>query len=938
MGTSAQRQVADAYGRRRAHGLRGRVALVAALLGMLGLAAAPPTSADATGALVISGVIDGPLTGGLPKAVELTVVEDIDDLSAYGLESASNGQPSVGPEMTLPAGPASAGDRIHVATESPGFEAFFGFPPDATHGNAVNINGDDAIVLWHDGARVDVFGEIGVDGTGTPWEHTDGWAYRRDGTGQDGAAFQLGSWSFSGVDALDGAATNDTADVPFPIGTYSPVGDPGGPGEPDVVDVHDVQGAGAASPLLGTTVTVDAVVVGDFQAGRPDESGDLGGFFVQEPDVDADDDPTTSEGLFVFHDATDVAVGDLVTVTGTVSEFATVTQLTGASVTVDASGVDLPSAAAVVLPTSLEDPAVDWERHEGMRTQLDQALAVTEQFTHGRYGEVVLSAIGAQDHPNQVADPASPDADAVATLNQLARIQLDDGRTTENPDPTPYLQTDGTLRDGDLVSDLVGVVHFSFGDYEIHPVVEPTFQRANDRPPVPDVGGSLRFASFNVLNYFTTLGSRGADTAEELEDQAGKIVAALVELDADVVGLIEIENNAPVAVDDLVARLNAAGTRTYAAVPTGPIGTDEIAVAFIYDTATVELVGEPHVLDAAVSPAYLDDLNRPALAQTFRDVATGGEVTAAINHLKSKGSACTTTANPGDPAYGVEPYTADPEVPSDRQGNCNLTRTAAAQVLGQWLAEIDPTGRTLILGDLNSYANEDPIRALEALGYRDLVEATVGGNSWDVGGHTYVFDGEHGSLDYAMAGPGLLEDVTGAAPWHVNADEPPALDYNDWNPDGNIRPDPFRSSDHDPVLVGLALPAPAPTFSCNGLALDEAGWRAWASDNGYRLLLGSAGPDLLVAFPPGRPVLALGGDGDDLVVGSARDDVVCAGPGHDLVVAGAGDDHVEGGPGNDLLLGGPGRDVLRGGPGDDVLLGGPGRDDLDGGSGRNLLM
>ena len=176
--------------------------------------------AAVTGDLVITGVVDGPLSGGVPKAIELYVVNNIADLSIYGVGSANNGGGSDGEEFTFPAVGATAGDFIYVASESVGFSTFFGFAPDYTSA-AASINGDDAIELFMNGGVVDVFGDINVDGTGQPWDHLDGWAYRADGTGVDGTTFVLGNWSFSGPNALDGETTNGTAATPFPIGTYS---------------------------------------------------------------------------------------------------------------------------------------------------------------------------------------------------------------------------------------------------------------------------------------------------------------------------------------------------------------------------------------------------------------------------------------------------------------------------------------------------------------------------------------------------------------------------------------------------------------------------------------------------------------------------------------------------------------------------------------------
>ena len=194
--------------------------VIALILVFVTLPAAPSQAAPQSQDMVITGVIDGPLSGGVPKAVEFYVINDIADLSAYGFGSANNGGGSDGQEFTFPAVSANAGDFIYVATETSGFHDFFGFDPDYTS-NAASINGDDAIELFENGVVIDVFGDINTDGTGEPWEYTDGWAYRKDGTGPDGSSFVLSNWTFSGTNALDGETSNDTAATPFPIGTYS---------------------------------------------------------------------------------------------------------------------------------------------------------------------------------------------------------------------------------------------------------------------------------------------------------------------------------------------------------------------------------------------------------------------------------------------------------------------------------------------------------------------------------------------------------------------------------------------------------------------------------------------------------------------------------------------------------------------------------------------
>ena len=195
------------------------------------------------------------------------------------------------------------------------------------------------------------------------------------------------------------------------------------------------------------------------------------------------------------------------------------------------------------------------------------------------------------------------------------------------------------------------------------------------------------------------------------------------------------------------------------------------------------------ILDDSFDPAYQDNLNRPSLAQTFADNATNGRVTISVNHLKSKSCG-------GETGGDIDIL--------DGQGCWNATRTAAAEILATWLYG-DPTGsgsdRFLIMGDLNAYAMEDPITALKNAGLTNL-PATFFGND----AYSYSFNGEFGYLDYALASPGLLPYVSDLGEWHINSDEPRALDYNDFNQPFFFNPDEFRASDHDPVIVGLDLP------------------------------------------------------------------------------------------------------------------------------------
>jgi len=569
--------------------------------------------------------------------------------------------------------------------------------------------------------------------------------------------------------------------------------------------IHTIQGSGATSPEEGNKHVVEGVVVGDFQ----DTATELSGFFLQEEDGDADGDAATSEGIFVNDNGfADVDMGDVVRVKGEVDEAFGLTQLESITDLAEcADQVGGASAASVTLPV-----AVDLEPYEGMGVNFAQTLYATDNFNWHRFGEVVLSVGGVLDNPTDVVPPGAP-ALALQDLNNRSQVQLDDGSSLSSSDPAfdppSYISADGTMRRGDTVDGLTGALGYAFGAYEVHPTASVSFTRVNDRDPAPDVGGTIQVGAFNVLNYFTTIdnagpicgplfdqGCRGADSADEFTRQRDKIIDAIVELDAEVLGLMEIENaadNTPEA--DLVAGLNAvAGAGTYAYVETpGGVGNDAIRVSLLYQPGEVTLVGDFAILDTSVDPDFNDDKNRAVLAQTFEENATGEVFTVAVNHLKSKGSACDDV---GDPDAG------------DLQGNCNGVRTAGAIAQANWLAG-DPTGSGdpdfLITGDLNAYAQEDPIVALEDAGYNDLIQIFDG-----LDAYSFVFFGQGGYLDHAMATPSLTDKVTGATHWHINADEPRGLDYNlDANNQASLyNPDEWRASDHDPVLVGLDMENP----------------------------------------------------------------------------------------------------------------------------------
>ncbi|MGZ4388420.1 MAG: ExeM/NucH family extracellular endonuclease [Gaiellaceae bacterium] len=593
-----------------------------------------------------------------------------------------------------------------------------------------------------------------------------------------------------------------------------------------------IQGSGPTAAITGP-VTTEGVVVGDYEGASPN----LRGFFVEDPTGDGN--PATSDGIFVFEgsNANTVSVGDAVRLSGNAGENQGQTQISVGTITACGTGTVAP--ADVTLPfTSLDFP----ERYEGMLVRMPQTLYVTEHFQLGRFGQVVMSAGDRLFEPTSLVSPGAA-AIAMQAQNDLDRIIVDDDSQTQNPDPILFgrggdpLSAANTLRGGDTATGMVAVMTYTWAGnsasgnaYRLRPVGAlgggvPDFVAANARPESPPaVGGTVRVAGMNLLNFFNTfdgasssppyactggvggelMDCRGADDPGEFARQWPKTVAAIVGTGADVIGFAEMENDGygpDSAVAFLVDRLNEAtapGTYAYIDVDaaTGQVnalGTDAIKVGVLYKPARVTPVGTTAALNSVefVNGGDSAPRNRPALAQAFRENATGETFVVSPNHLKSKGSAC------------------DLPDSGDGQANCAAVRTNAANLLASWLAG-DPTGtgaagRTLIVGDLNSYAKEDPIAALESDGFTNLISSRIGAHAY-----SYVFDGQWGYLDYALGSAGILSDVTGVGEWHINADEPSVLDYNDdFKTAGQIvslyAPDQYRISDHDPVLVGLAL-------------------------------------------------------------------------------------------------------------------------------------
>lgn len=584
--------------------------------------------------------------------------------------------------------------------------------------------------------------------------------------------------------------------------------------------IHEIQGDGATSQRNNDTITVEGIVAGDFQ----NRQTQLRGFFVQEEGTDFDDDATTSEGIYVFDNGfgVDVAVGDLVRVSGQVAEYNTMTELKWLDSVIICSHGNPVEPVPVSFPLATAD---EMEQYEGMLIRIDSPMQVAQNYFLGRYGQITIVAEGRAYQPTNLHPPGSAEAVALAAENARRLLIVDDGQDIralgDNPNPVPYLGTppDAIVRAGDTITNLVGVIDFGRINsapgsevglgYRLQPTEPPSFSPHNLRTLTPpDVGGTLKVASFNVLNYFNGDGngsgfptSRGAKSAAEFERQRVKIIAALSAMNADVIGLMEIENDGygpDSALQDLVNGLNEAAEAVgsdavYAFVDPGldQLGADEIAVGILYNRATVTPVGSAATLSTGAFDQELADFgrSRQPLAQTFQE-QNGEGFTLVVNHFKSKRPS-------GEPDESNIDH-------GDGAGSWNGRRTEAANELIAWLNS-DPTGSGdpdfLVVGDLNAYAKETPITAFEEAGYINLI-AHFGGNE----AYSYVYDGQLGYLDHALAAGSLMSQTVGALDWHINADEAKVLDYDaQFNPPGYYQPDPFRSSDHDPVLIGLTL-------------------------------------------------------------------------------------------------------------------------------------
>ncbi|WP_176329699.1 ExeM/NucH family extracellular endonuclease [Thioflexithrix psekupsensis] len=719
----------------------------------------------------------------------------------------------------------AAGARLVIvaSADTSAFLPAWNLPASAPiHANGgPGLGGGDAVVVFDSAGKVVAFFNYGTATLNATDSTVIAPATRSDATTSVGGHTGL---AMGGGDAK-ASAIWDEQSTSTPKYTYAQAGQRGafsqataanGTGSPTVIPIHTIQGTGTTAALTGVQ-TISGIVTKKFSG--------LTGFFVQEENTDADNDPAASEGIFIYDNSNLFTgnVGDLVRITGTVAEYtsgsSSSTQLSSlTNVTVISTGNTLPTAATVQIPVT---NVSDLERFEGMLVNVSSTngnLVVTETYRLGQYGQATLADSRLQQftHANLPSTSGYP-----THLANIAKriIYLDDGSSAQNPDPEIFarggnpLSASNTLRSGDTVSSVTGILDHRYEGYRVQTTSGVNFTAANTRPAsAPSVGAAnVKVASFNLLNYFNTFDGlpntvdncnngvggtaadcRGADDATEFTRQKDKHKQVFVGLNADVIGLMELENDgydSTSAQQDLLNLINGASLsgRNYKMVDadtligsTNALGTDAIKIGLIYDDNAVELVA------GSVKTSNDAIFDRRPLAATFKHKTSNEKFTVVVNHLKSKGSA-------GSLAGDTDQ--------NDGQGNSNATRVAQAQALVTFLATLTDDPDILVMGDMNAYAQENPITTIKNAGYTDLLGSSK---------YSYVFDGQIGYLDHALASSSLVPQVTGTDDWHINSDEPSVLDYNtNFKSTGQqtsfYNADPYRSSDHDPVLIGLKL-------------------------------------------------------------------------------------------------------------------------------------
>lgn len=499
------------------------------------------------------------------------------------------------------------------------------------------------------------------------------------------------------------------------------------------------------------------------------------GFFVQ--DFSDPNSTNHSTAIFVKTKSTEsVHVGDELRLFGKVVN-------EDRRVVLAADSLELIDSNKTIMTTNVRfpDDFSSWDDYEGMTLCFNQTLYVVSNYSWQRYGEVTLASHMLKA-PTEGAIPGSVAYQNLVAQNNADQIVLD-GTTATYPSPIPFADANGTRRTGSRVDNLTGVLTYTSHGYVVYPSSTPVFY-GNERPVAVNLQGNynLKIVSFNLEYYLADNFGTGYGPANATESlrQHKKIMHALEAIDADIFGLVEIQTGQN-ALRRLTDSLNAyAGYAKYAFINDGTSTNGSYAKAgYIYRVDKVTPINNLRYNDTAVK-------NRKK-AQGFRLLENNAAFIFCLNHFKSKSG----NGSGSDSDQG------------DGQGSYNGTRVQESNsVLSNIPAYQTYYGDNdvLIMGDLNSYSQEDPIRAFTNAGYTNLVQYFNADTAY-----SYSYHSSFGLLDHAIGNSSLLSQVVDVKPFHINADEPSMFEYQNST---TFVDDMYRCSDHDPVVVALNLLPP----------------------------------------------------------------------------------------------------------------------------------
>lgn len=428
----------------------------------------------------------------------------------------------------------------------------------------------------------------------------------------------------------------------------------------------------------------------------------------------------------------------------------------------------------------------DASKYEGKLVELNQTLYVTNISNWNKYGEITLSSKRLMS-PTDVALPGSAEYRNIVKENEFDQLILSDGSNKQYPTPRPWIGDKDYIRTGAYTNKVIGVFTIEEYGYTITPTEEPIFEGNNRPSEVENLGNyDLKVCGFNLQIYIASNwdGDYGPASKEEADKQHAKIVKALATIDADVFGLVEIQQG-QLALQKLADALNAldpTAQYTYINDGTQAYGTYTKA-GYLYKANKVKPLRQLQSNDTGVK-------NRKK-AQGFEVLTTGEKFVYMINHFKAKsGKGSGDNADKGD---GQGTYNGD-----------RVREATAVVTFAKSCATYFGDEDVLIMGDLNAYSIEDPIRIFTDAGYTNLIKNFEGEE-----GYSYSYHGLVGCLDHALANEAIENQVTGCKVFHINTDESTVFAYDGYSYQDNM----YRSSDHDPVVVGLKLCVNTPTES-----------------------------------------------------------------------------------------------------------------------------